>query len=141
MQENTKWIVGTVITLIAAGSGAAQWFGLFNPTKEFSLVGNWKPEAQGNIGCSYVVVHKDEDGNVEGNCDNPGYKHNIKGSYVDSRHIKVVVTRVSLAGNCMTKANGGYKIIDEDTLEYYQEGWDGCDAKGLGAGGYKLHRS
>ncbi|MCG7866787.1 MAG: hypothetical protein JAY74_10490 [Candidatus Thiodiazotropha taylori] len=140
MQENTKWVIGTVIALIAAGGGAAKWLGIFKPSPEISLVGKWKPEAEGDIGCSNVVIHKDEDGSIEGNCDNPAYKHNIKGTYSDSQHIKVVVTRLSLKSNCTTKAKGSYKVINENTLEYYQEGWDGCNAKGLGAGSFKLHR-
>jgi len=88
--------------------------------KPISIVGSWA----GSPDCT-VVFYKDDGNEVEGDCDNTGYKHHIKGRYVATDNIRITNVRTD-PNNCKTSVQGYIKINTENSLTYGQNGWNGC---------------
>ncbi len=110
-------------TAIAGLLGVLHQAGLFgggSERKNVSLVGSWV----GSPGCT-LVIYKDDGKNVEGSCDMASYRHKIAGTYDDLTKISITITRTDPSG-CATNTIGYIKIINRDSAEFGQKGWDGC---------------
>ena len=124
-------IIPAVVIALAAGGTAPWWIQSIQsffkpppPKSSISLVGSW----MGSPDCT-LVLYKDDGKEVEGNCDNSGYKHKINGIYSNSNNIKTTISRIELSNNCDTNAEGYIKIIDSNKLIFGQNGWNGCGAR------------
>ncbi|MEW8626582.1 MAG: hypothetical protein AB2551_12575 [Candidatus Thiodiazotropha sp.] len=90
--------------------------------KAINIKGSWG----GSPDCT-VVFYKDNGNEIEGSCDNAGYKHKIRGTYDGSpnNNIRVTITRIDPKG-CATNAQGNITIINKNSISFSQEGWRGC---------------
>ena len=89
----------------------------------FNIIGEWtgSPDCQINF--------LDDDGTtIEGNCDNGSFNHIIQGSYStkDPNRINITVTRIDYSTGCKTSVRGYIRVIDNDNVRFWQEGWHGC---------------
>jgi hypothetical protein len=87
----------------------------------FSMVGNW---VSSQPDCP-IIFYQDDGRNVEGDCDNGAYNHEIVGNYSTPNRIDVTVTRTD-PNNCRTSVRGYIRVIDKNNVRYWQEGWNGC---------------
>ncbi|MFO1422168.1 MAG: hypothetical protein U1F70_00715 [Candidatus Competibacteraceae bacterium] len=88
--------------------------------KKISMVGSWS----GSPDCT-VIFNKDDGEEVEGDCDNIGYKHHFKGIYDAPDSIRVTITRTD-PEKCITNTQGHIKINNPYSATFGQSGWNGC---------------
>jgi hypothetical protein len=91
-----------------------------------SLVGTWLSRSQ--TLCT-LTFQTDDGKNVEGSCDNIGFIHKFAGVYNTETSIKITITRIDRESGCSTTVKGNIEIVDNNTIEVSQDGWDGCDVK------------
>ena len=119
-------IAGLVIMLVLAG-GWYLWQRPASPSPKYrSLVGTWLSGSE--TPCT-LEFEKDDGKNVEGRCDNAGFLHKFTGVYITEASVRIIITRIDLEDGCTTKVEGNIEIMDSNTIEVYQDGWDGsCGA-------------
>ena len=72
-----------------------------------------------------LVFNKDDGKSVEGSCDNANVRHKVVGTYDNPANISITITRTGQDG-CVTNAHGYIKVVNSDSIEFGQSGWNGC---------------
>jgi hypothetical protein len=128
----SRMIIVALVSLMALAGGWYMWQQMGSQERARQtdspryggLVGSWTadPGAQ----CK-LVFWKDDGKNVEGNC-GTGVDHKIIGLYTAKNIIKITITRID-EKQCETKVDGYIEILNSDTVEISQDGWNGCEVK------------
>jgi hypothetical protein len=90
---------------------------------KINMVGDWS----GSPDC-VVSFYQDDGSTIDGNCDNGNFNHVISGRYSrnDENKIDITITRDDVRQKCKTSVKGYLKILDNNTIKMWQQGWDGC---------------
>jgi hypothetical protein len=113
----TLFLATTIIGLIPPKPTQAQ-------IQPFSMQGRWISHRSTN--CP-ITFYRDNGRNIEGNCDTGVVDHQMVGTYSRRNWINVTVFRKT--PSCVTQVQGTIRIINENIVEYSQQGWNGCSVK------------
>jgi hypothetical protein len=94
------------------------------PPEAISLVGRWEGASHGKE----VGFVMDDQKHVEGSSDAGGYFHKLVGTYSNANTINMTIERKDPAG-CVTSVSGYIKVIGRNSIEVFQEGWNGCGVR------------
>lgn len=96
------------------------------PQQNFSMFGSW---SDANATCS-IEVYQDDGKSIRGTCDKGGYSHRFTGSYEGKERKRITLVNVRRdPKGCVTTVHGYIEILGENTVRYWQEGWDGCEVR------------
>jgi hypothetical protein len=113
----TLLLAATTIGLIPPKPTQAQ-------TEPFSMQGRWI--APRRTSCP-ITFYRDNGQNIEGNCDTGVVDHKVIGTY--SRQNWINITIIRKTPGCTTTVQGTIRIINENIVEFSQQGWNGCSVK------------
>lgn len=86
----------------------------------FKMTGNWT----GSPDCP-IVFYQDDGRTVYGDCNNGSYNHIFRGTYSTPNSIALTITRID-PNQCQTSVTGNIQVINGNTVNYSQAGWNGC---------------
>jgi hypothetical protein len=90
---------------------------------QFSMNGDWSSGSD----CP-ITFYRDDGHSVEGNCDNGTVNHVVLGTYSSPNRIDITIKRID-PNQCETSVPGYIQVINENTVKYWQQGWNGCGVR------------